>query len=294
MERPGAVPHREQLPRGERARTCCSAAPIRSSPTWCRPTSRSRRNHVAKPVAWRGQGWTVKNLIELKNAQRVTIDGNIFENNWAAAQQGYAIVLTPRNQDGTAPWTVVQQVEFTNNVVRHVASVFNILGNDDVHPSRTTNDITIRNNLFLDISTANWGGAGRFMLTNGGGGITVDHNTVFSDGTSVLYRDGAPVAGFVFTNNIIPDNVWAVMGTGTSPGSNTLGRYFPGYTFTANVLVGSQTGGLYPGGNFFPAGVGSVGFVNIGGGDYRLLPSSPDANVATQGGAVGYSGPPVP
>ncbi len=36
--------------------------------------------------------WTVKNLIELKNAQDVIFDGNIIENIWAAGQFGYAIV----------------------------------------------------------------------------------------------------------------------------------------------------------------------------------------------------------
>src|SRR4029077_3526512 len=135
-----------------------------------------KQNYISKPVSWRGQAWTVKNLIELKNGQRITIDGNLIENNWAAAQIGYAILLTPRNQDGSAPWTVVQQVQFTNNIVRHVASVFNVLGNDNLNASRTTNAITIRNNLFLDVSRTNWGGSGWFLLTYGGYDITVDQN----------------------------------------------------------------------------------------------------------------------
>jgi hypothetical protein len=62
-----------------------------------------RQNYISRPFSWRGQAWTVKNLIELKNAQRVTIDGNLIENHWAAAQPGFAIVLTPSNQDGNAP-----------------------------------------------------------------------------------------------------------------------------------------------------------------------------------------------
>jgi hypothetical protein len=64
-----------------------------------------RQNYISKPLSWRGQAWIVKNLLELKNAQRVTIDGNLIENNWAAAQPGVAIVLTPRNQDGNSPWS---------------------------------------------------------------------------------------------------------------------------------------------------------------------------------------------
>ena len=89
-----------------------------------------RRNLISKPVAWQSASWTLKNLIELKNADTVTIEGNTIENNWAAGQQGYAIVLTPRNAEGTAPWSVVQNVTVRNNVIRHVAAVFNILGYD--------------------------------------------------------------------------------------------------------------------------------------------------------------------
>ena len=48
----------------------------------------------------RGRPWTIKNLFELKNAQRVLIDQNIFENNWADAQNGFAILFTPRSEDG--------------------------------------------------------------------------------------------------------------------------------------------------------------------------------------------------
>src|SRR5262249_38079924 len=112
------------------------------------------RNYFTKQIAWRSQPqWNVKNLLELKTAQRVTIDGNVIEYSWEAAQSGYAIMLTPRNQDGTAPWSVVQHVQLTNNVVRHAASGIAILGTDNEHPSQLTNDILIRNNLLEDISS---------------------------------------------------------------------------------------------------------------------------------------------
>ncbi|HXD74729.1 MAG TPA: hypothetical protein VN628_13370, partial [Vicinamibacterales bacterium] len=86
------------------------------------------RNYIAKQPSWMGGPWQVKNLLELKNAQRVVIDGNTLEYNWLNAQSGASVLFTVRDQDGTAPWSVVQHVQFTNNVVRHVSSVFNILG----------------------------------------------------------------------------------------------------------------------------------------------------------------------
>jgi hypothetical protein len=45
-----------------------------------------RRNHFTKQVIWQTQGnWSVKNLLELKNAQRVVIDGNLMEYEWPSA-----------------------------------------------------------------------------------------------------------------------------------------------------------------------------------------------------------------
>jgi hypothetical protein len=246
-----------------------------------------RQNHVAKQPGWRGQSWIVKDLIEFKSGQRIVVDSNVIEYSWAAAQQGFAFMITPVNQDGGAPWTVVQHLQVTNNIVRHVASAVEIQGLGAA-TSIVTNDIVFRNNLFLDISAANWGGTGRLLMSLGGANIAFDHNTVFADGTSVVYADNPPVSGFVFTNNIIPDNAWAVMGGGAGPGNGTLAIYFPGATFAGNALIGSSAA-LYPPGNYFPATVSDVGFANLSGGDYRLLSTSPYANAAVGGGAIGCS-----
>lgn len=244
------------------------------------------QNYLTKPLAWRSQtNWNVKNLLEIKNAQRVTIDGNILEYNWADAQSGYAVVFTPRNQDGTAPWSVVQQVQFTNNIVRHVASGVNILGNDNEHPSQLTNNIVIRNNLFDDVSSG-YGGDGRFVLVNGGATLTLDHNTVIQNGWTALYADGPPVTGLTFTNNIIPDYSWAIMGGGTGPGNNTIQTYFPGARILANIIAGANAGS-YPSGNFYPATLSAVGFVDLAGRNYALSTTSPYIRSATDGTAVG-------
>jgi hypothetical protein len=101
-----------------------------------------RRNHFFKPRSWRigdpsyaGVPWSVKNLFELKNAQRVLIDGNVFENNWLHSQNGFAILFTVANQDGGAPWTTVSDITFSNNLVRHAGGGVNVLGRDYRHGS---------------------------------------------------------------------------------------------------------------------------------------------------------------
>ncbi|HYE15081.1 MAG TPA: hypothetical protein VD968_11615, partial [Pyrinomonadaceae bacterium] len=88
------------------------------------------RNHISKPASWRGR-WTVKNLLELKHARRVRIEGNLLEHCWLDAQQGYAVLFTPRPSD-SGDWAAVEDVEFVNNVVRRVAAGVHVSGQDDL------------------------------------------------------------------------------------------------------------------------------------------------------------------
>ena len=113
------------------------------------------------------------------------------------------------------------------------------------------------------------------MVVDGGYDITVDHNTVLQDGWTSLYFN-SPVRNFVFTNNILPDYSWAVMGAGAAPGSATINSLLPGSTFLGNIIAGANPA-TYPTGNFYPASMAGVGFVNyapLTGGNYRLAPTS--------------------
>lgn len=214
-------------------------------------------NHMAKPLRWKaghpgydGTRWTVKNLFELKNARRVLVDGNLLEHNWPQAQNGFSILFTVRNQDGGAPWSVVEDVVFRNNVVRRVAAGFNILGHDDIQSSRQTRRITIQNNLLTEIG-GEWGGNGRvFQLLNGTSGVVIEYNTAEQTGGVVFGGDNAPHAGFVFQNNVMPDNGAGFVGSGTGVGKATIERYFPGARIQGNVFLGGRAG-HYPPGNEF-------------------------------------------
>jgi len=252
-----------------------------------------RRNYCAKPLSWcatepnyAGVHWSVKNLFELKNAQRVLVDGNIFENSWVDGQTGFAVQLTPRNQDGTAPWCTVQDVMFINNIVRHAAAGVNVLGRDYNFPSQQAQRIKIKNNLFDDIGGARWGGNGRlFQIIDGPANLQIDHNTAFQTG-NIISADGIPATGFVFTNNLAPHNDYGVLGSGYGIGLSSINHYFPACVFARNVLV-SGPGGVYPLNNFFPPLMALVGFVNLPGGNYRLSPISPYSRAATDGADIG-------
>lgn len=243
------------------------------------------RNYMTKPLRWKagdpsyeGTEWTVKNLFELKNARRVLVDGNLFENNWAQAQNGFAILFTVRNQKGGAPWSAVEDVTFTNNIVRHVGAGMNILGRDDNHSSQQTRRIAIRNNVFDDVG-GRWGGNGRlFQLLDGTAGVTIDHNTASQTGGIIFGGDHGPHAGFVFQNNLMPDNRAGIVGSGAGTGKSALERYFPGAVIRRNVFVGANAAD-YPQDNFFPASLDGVkryaGMATDGrdpGADVRAIP----------------------
>jgi len=244
-------------------------------------------NYFFKPTSWQSSNWTVKNLLELKNAQRVRVDGNVLEHNWPAAQNGYSILFTVRNQNGSAPWSVVQDVTFTHNIVRHLSSAINILGNDDLQRSQQTKRLLIANNVFEDVSGVNWGGFGRLVqVLDGAANVTIDHNTAFQSG-EIIVASGTANSGFTYTNNITPHNQNGVAGDnhyGDPPGA--LSTYFPGALFRRNVLQGG-TASKYPADNFFPATMSAVGFVNQAGGDYHLASSSAYSNAGTDGEDLG-------
>ncbi len=262
-----------------------------------------RQNHFVKPLAWRvgdpsyaGTHWSVKNLLELKNAQRVLIEGNILEYCWADGQVGFAVLFTPRNQSGGSPWSTVQDVTFRDNIVRHSASGVDILGYDDTYPSQQAQRILIQNNLFADVNGTTWNGDGRlFQVRNGAAAVTIDHNTAFQSG-NIITTSGAPGTAFVFQNNLAPHNAYGVIGDTVGVGVPTLTTYFPQCVFRKNGLIGPYptSGGAtvsmygdFVGANFFPQGIPDVGFVNYTGGNYQLSASSPYKNAGTDGKDLG-------
>ena len=144
--RPGFDDNSTARYRGARSQVPTSIASIGDAPGGKTGICRHRR--PATSFAYTGAGesgvasaagkrWNVNNLLELKNAQRVLIDGNIFDH-LGGAQMGYAIVLTPRNQDGTAPWSAVRDVTISNNIIRHVPAGSTSSATTTIRPSQHT------------------------------------------------------------------------------------------------------------------------------------------------------------
>src|SRR6266480_1024128 len=173
-----------------------------------------RGNYFARPLSWRvgdpayaGTPWVVANFLQLTNAQRVLVDGNIFESNWKGGDQdGFALSLAPVDQNGGMPWATVQDITFTHNIVRHSTAGVHMGGWDNLYPSQQLQRVLIQNNLFIDIGAfaANGGSVGRlFQLRDGAANVVIDHNTAFQT-ESPLFASvgtGAPNTGLVYTND---------------------------------------------------------------------------------------------
>jgi hypothetical protein len=273
-----------------------------------------RDNHFFKPLRWKsddpaheGVNWVVKNLLELKNARNVVIDGNVFENNWADDQNGFAILFTPRNQDGGSPWSTVEHVEFTNNVVRHSTSGINILGWDNLGPSQQASNLVIRNNVFWDIGGARWGedaastyGYGKggwfLQLMDGTSAVIVEHNIILASKGILVADIARPVGtrgstlhtGFVFRNNIVRYGSMGIAGASTPPGYPTLNQYFYAPVIERNVVIGGQPA-MYPPDNFTVASIDDVGFEDWTHCNFRLSADSLFTARATDGADIGVT-----
>ncbi len=223
--------------------------------------------------------YCIKNLLELKAAKRVMISGNIFQNNWAQSQNGYAILFTPRGQNpACAQWIVVEDVTLENNIIKEVDHGINLLGTDDRFPMVHAKRIAMRNNLFLNLGN-------QLQVLSGAEDITFDHNTAFQS-QRMLVSGGAPSRDFVYTNNISNIGNYGVIGTGKGQGTATLSYYFPGCDFSKNVLIGGVSS-TYPANNYFPANISRAGFADYANGDYRLAAQSAYCKAGTDGADIG-------
>jgi hypothetical protein len=246
-----------------------------------------RRNFLRKPKEWLGRAG-VKGTLELKNARRVLIEGNLIESEILTT----AIVLTVRNQGGKAPWSVIEDVVIENNVVRHASSGINILGNDNEHHSQEAKRIRIANNLLTDIVANDRSNIPYFLQVNGGRQITVEHNTVQQAG-NVITAYGLPSRNFVFRDNIVQLNQYGIvcLAEGSDCGAeNMFCNCFPGAIFKGNVFADNlgiaandRLPEKYPSGNYFAGSYQRIGFSDFAHGNWRLAADSRTRNRGSDG-----------
>jgi hypothetical protein len=261
--------------------------------------------------------FTVKNLLEFKNAQRVLVEGNVFEHTWSGfTQHGAAVLFTAMSQGGTNgnPNATVADITFRYNRVSHAASglVMGIVGVGDTTWSlpKFAGRFSIHDDIFDDLSPAYYNGDTTavglaFQMSQCATctplqSISIDHVTMLLQSPRRLLILGADtskrLAGVNLTNNIFSTAPGlAVTGTGANgpcafSGSTDLERInncLTSYSFVSNALIGANN--IWPRGNALPGSPLDIGFANYNngnGGDYHII-SGPYRSAATNGTALG-------
>ena len=220
-----------------------------------------RRNHITRPLAWRGV-WSVKNLLELKVGQRFLIEGNVFENNWADAQAGAAFVWWAAADNN--PACITSDVTFRYNVVRNTTSGFNLApGNGGTQPLRR---VTIVHNLITGPEAQ---GGRMFQVIGSLDGITIANNTALGGGNALmlLRTANAPSAlpTFVFRNNVTGGSQpLFVDGSGTNDPVAALSMFqVPAANVVGNVFAQTTMSYLVPPNNASTATYAAVGFAGL-------------------------------
>jgi hypothetical protein len=265
-----------------------------------------RRNYISKPLIWKpdhegfvggtsGKPFIVKNLFELKNAQRVLFEGNVLENTWGGfSQTGFAVLLTPKNQSNQCPACRVTDITIRYSRISHVGSCFQIANALSAAGGASSGGerYSIHDVICDDVDRDKYKGFGNFAQISEDApplrDIRVNHVTAFVP--NALFNVGtkdpeAHITNFVFTNNIVGAGPRQITPTGghsncalrphpRTPAS-VLSNCFVGLEFSHNVIIGPDG---WPEGNFNPKNASAVRFVNYNngnGGDYHLRPDSP-------------------
>ncbi len=243
------------------------------------------RNHLHKPLSWRSySGWVVKNNLELKNAQRVRIEGNVLENNWADAS-GMMVILMGVNQEGAAPWSVVQDITFRYNILTNAPGGLGMMGRYDGN-NVLGKRFLIAQNLFTKIGDPALGGENNTMAMSEGYDVTVENNTI--QGTKNAFMAyGARGGALSYRNNLVALGRYGWWGDAVGGGTTALNAYFTPWTFSGNVIwdLSDPTG--YPTGTQTASSIGAVGFVSWSTGNWRLSASSPYLTAGTGGSRPG-------
>jgi hypothetical protein len=283
-----------------------------------------RRNHMFKPLTWKkgspgfvggrdGDPFIVKNLFELKNAQRVLLEGNILENTWGGfTQKGFGILLTPKNQAGRegslCPLCRVTDVTIRNNWIAHMASGFQIANGLSATGGVSTDGgrYSIHDVILEDIDGETYGGFGNLALIGSKApplhDVAINHITAFPQ--KALFNlsgeaGSAKIVNFTFTNNLVGAGKLEITSSGGGrtncafgarrlSAADTLNNCFSNPTFTHNLIVGG--GKDWPKDNIVLKSFSAAGLARAGGhqpDDYRLQPSSPARGTATDGKDIG-------
>jgi hypothetical protein len=189
-----------------------------------------RRNHMAKPLAWRGV-WSIKNLFEIKAGVRVLVEGNVFENNWADAQTGQAFVL----KGDPARNARTQDLVVRYNVIRNSLSGVTLAPAPSGGSPMTR--VYVGHNVWEQMGTASsfgsTGSARMWQLLDGLTDVVVEHNTARGGFNNAMIVEGTGKTRFSVRGNVTDQASYLLTVAAIEA------QQIPASAFDRNVFVGS-------------------------------------------------------
>lgn len=234
-----------------------------------------RGNHLFKPMIWKqgepgfvggasGRPFIVKNLFELKNAQRVLFEGNLLENSWGGfSQNGYAILLSPKNQENRCPACQVTDVTIRYNRISNVGAVFSLINvrSDAGGESTSGERYSIHDVVATGVRGRQYAGSGLFAqllvaappMRN----VQIEHVTAFVPRAIFGITNRGQFANFKIENNILLSSDIAIENQGGGPANcafqperqgpgSVVKNCFVDSSLTHNLMIGD---GGWPSGN---------------------------------------------
>jgi hypothetical protein len=200
---------------------------------------------ITKNLTWQGApGITVKNLLELKCAINVKMTNCRLSNCWTQGQTGYAIILTVRNQGGTAPFSIVKNVVIDNCQISNVGAGVQFLGRDDSQPSQVMTGVQISNNHFSIDSAL--GASRQFFISSGPENVLLVNNVFEGANLNSFLSFDNPAfqcPNFEFDGNEFQEGDYGIFGTNASAlGQAVLDMYTPGYKCSNNIVHKGTSG----------------------------------------------------
>lgn len=203
---------------------------------------------LAKNTSWRGAtGITVKNLFEIKNGKRITVQNTRMKYNWVGGQVGYAIQVTVRNQNGGDPFACIEDALFDNVTVEDTAAGINILGSDSNNKSGTLKRLMFRKVKFLNVDPKAWGSSGiayQIQMGRGSENVSFDGMDFGGSNLSGIFQFTDPTfqhTKLSVKNSVFEEGAYGIHSAEAS-GKDVLDKYAPGYVWENNTVRKGTSG----------------------------------------------------
>ena len=295
-----------------------------------------RRNHFFMPFNWyqrssqydggiQGNPVLVKNLLEFKNADRVLIEGNVFQHIWGGFSQG-----APLQDWNAGAHQTATNITERYNFMSYMGQVWEMaqVSHDPFCPAGfcgfavAQGQFSIHDNIFDHVEYSPCYGndcsayVAEFLIDTGQVAphqmhdIFINHNTMVLDnqpGINAGFTSGPlppnEMYNFTWKNSIIPAGSYGFndggagasdCGSSATPSTSAFSACFTGSVIFGSNLIpwGASNGGSWAslGGqaaSTLVADQNALGFTNPAGGDYHLTTSSPGHNAADDGKDIG-------